>query len=67
LPLQFIRLTALEYLSLHGNRFALLPAEICCLTRLGTLELHSNRLTSLPPEVNNMQQDTLYLDGNPMT
>ena len=50
-PAELGRLSALRWLSLHGNQVTSLPAEIGQLTSLEVLYLTENQLTSVPAEI----------------
>ena len=50
-PLDVVRLTHLQQLSLHYNQLCELPSEIGQLTQLQLLGLSHNQLRELPPEI----------------
>ena len=54
-PAELGRLSALRWLSLHGNQVTSLPAEIGQLTSLEVLYLTENQLTSVPAEIGQLR------------
>ncbi|XP_035610897.1 leucine-rich repeat-containing protein 58-like isoform X2 [Oncorhynchus keta] len=69
-PIQFLKLQRLKYLSLGGNRLKAIPSEIEHVTRLYSLRclsLHNNLLTYLPREILSLVHlQELSLRGNPL-
>ncbi|XP_055785391.1 leucine-rich repeat-containing protein 58-like [Salvelinus fontinalis] len=54
-PIQFLKLQRLKYLSLGGNRLKAIPAEIENITSLEMLYLGGNLIISIPPELANLR------------
>ncbi|KAL1022319.1 hypothetical protein UPYG_G00025100 [Umbra pygmaea] len=53
-PIQFLKLQKLKYLSLGGNKLKSIPAEIENVTSLEMLYMGGNLIASIPPELANL-------------
>ncbi len=67
IPLEVWQFSALQDLTLSGNRLGTLPAELGNLTSLQSLALYNNQLSTLPAEIGQLSSlQRLGLTGNPL-